>query len=110
MDDTDSGFPGMRAWFEGPVRESAVVYLNGKRAGSAWLPPYEVDVTALLAAGENKLKIVVGNTAVNRMAGSSLPNYKLLTTRYGDRFQPQDMENLKPVPSGILGKVKLIGR
>ncbi len=110
LEQPESRKPGMRAWFDGPVRESAVVYVNGKRAGSVWLPPYEVDVTAQLVAGENKLKIVVGNTAINMLAGSNLPNYKLLTTRYGDRFQPQDMDNLKPVPSGILGKVKLIGR
>ncbi len=110
LEDPKSNKPGMRAWFEGPVRESAVVYVNGKRAGSVWLPPYEVDVTSFLVAGENKLKIEVANTAINRMAGSSMPNYKLLTTRYGDRFQPQDMDNLKPVPSGILGPVKLIGK
>jgi hypothetical protein len=41
------------------------------------------------------------------MAGHSLPNYRLLNMRYGERFKPQDMDNLQPVPSGLLGSVRL---
>ncbi|MCC6365650.1 MAG: hypothetical protein IT165_19225 [Bryobacterales bacterium] len=44
---------GMRAWLDGPVREAAVVYVNGRRAGSVWMPPYSVDVTGLLMAGSD---------------------------------------------------------
>jgi hypothetical protein len=29
--------------------------------------------------------------------------YKLLNSRYGARFQPQDLDNLAPVPAGLLG-------
>lgn len=100
---------GMRAWFDGPIREAAVVYVNGQRAGAMWCPPYTLNVTKLLKRGENQLRIVVGNTAINHLAGQRLPDYKLLTLRYGDRFQPQDMENLQPLPSGLLGTVQLVG-
>ena len=30
---------GMRAMLDGPVREAAIVYVNGKRAGAVWCPP-----------------------------------------------------------------------
>ena len=49
----------------------------------------------------------MANTAINELAGQSLPDYKLLKLKYGDRFQPQDMENLQPLPSGILGQVRV---
>ncbi len=99
---------GFRAWLEAPVREAAEIFINGKRAGSLWCPPYELDVTALLRTGENRLEIVVSNLMINRMAGEPLPDYKDLIARYGDRFQPQDLENLQPVPSGLLGPVRLV--
>lgn len=99
------GTRGLRAWLEGPVREAAVVYVNGERAGSVWHPPYEVEVTPWLRAGRNTLRIVVANTAVNGMAGKSLPAYRLLDSLYRPRFEPQDVEELAPVASGLLGPV-----
>ena len=99
---------GMQAWLEGPVRESAVVYVNGRRAGSVWCPPYSLDLTHLLGRGENRLRIVVGNLAINYMAGHRLPDYRLLNLRYGERFQAQDMDKVRPVPSGLLGRIRLV--
>ncbi|HYE74198.1 MAG TPA: glycosyl hydrolase, partial [Blastocatellia bacterium] len=99
---------GMRAWYEGPVREAAVVYINGERAGSVWRPPYRLDIAKFLKPGQNQIKVIVGNTAINHMAGRKLPDYKLLILRYGDRFQPQDMDKVKPLPSGLTGKIQLI--
>lgn len=99
---------GMRAWLDGPVRDAAVVYVNDQRAGSVWMPPYSVEVTKLLKPGQNRIKVVVGNTALNYMAGHRLPDYRLLVLRYGDRFQPQDMDKVRPLPSGLLGPVRLI--
>ena len=101
---------GMRAWLDAPIRDAAVVYVNGQRAGSVWCPPYSIDVTKLLKPGANSLRIVVGNTAINYLAGHKQPDYKLLNQRYGERFQPQDMENLQPLPSGLLGTVRLIAQ
>ncbi len=99
---------GMRAWLDGPVRDAAVIYVNGVRAGSVWCPPYSLDITGYLKPGLNRLKIVVANVAVNHMAGRPLPDYKLLNLRYGVRFQPQDMDQIRPVPAGLLGPVRII--
>lgn len=101
---------GMRTWFEGPVREAAVVYVNERRAGSVWHPPYTVKLTGLVRSGDNHLRIVVANTAINEMAGAARPDYRLLNSRYGERFTPQDMQDLQPLPSGLLGDIHLVAR
>jgi glycosyl hydrolase family 106( putative alpha-L-rhamnosidase) len=97
----------MRAYFEGPIREAAEIYVNGERAGFVWHPPYTIDVRRFLTVGTNSLRIVVGNTAINQLAGRALPTYRLLNERYGERFVPQDMVNLQPLPSGVLGSLQL---
>jgi len=99
---------GMQAWLDAPVREAAVVYINGQRAGSVWCPPYSIDVTNLLRPGANKIRIVVANLALNHMAGTRLPDYRLLNLRYGERFQAQDMDKIQPVPAGLLGPIRLV--
>ena len=99
---------GMRALLSGPIREAAVITVNGQRAGSVWCPPYSIDITPFVKSGNNDLKIVVANTAVNYMAGHALPDYKLLNLRYGERFQPQDMDKVQPTSSGLMGPIRLI--
>jgi hypothetical protein len=101
---------GMRAWLESPVREAAVVYVNGQRAGSVWHAPYEIEIGGLLHACENSIRIVVANLAINEMAQGPLPDYKLLNGRYGERFQPQDLVNVQPLPAGLLGPIRLVAR
>jgi hypothetical protein len=107
IEPTASRAPGMRAWLESPVREAAEVSVNGQAAGAVWRPPYEVEVNKLLHAGENKIRIVIGNLAINELAGQALPDYKLLNVRFGERFTPQDMQDLRPLPSGLLGPIRL---
>lgn len=99
---------GTQALLDPPIQVAAVVYVNGKKAGSVWHPPYRLDVTSLLKQGSNTLQVRVANTAINERAGQALPEYRLLWERYGRRFEPQDMKNLKPLPSGLLGSVQLI--
>ncbi len=99
---------GMRAWYEGPVREAAEVLINDERVGSVWRPPYEIDVTGLFKRGQNKIRILVANTAVNHMAGRALPDYRLLNQLYGRRFDAQDMDKIQPIPSGLLGPIRLV--
>jgi hypothetical protein len=108
--DASQSGPGMRALLESPVREAAIVFVNGARAGAVWRPPYELEITKLLHAGPNKVRVEVANLALNALAGQNLPDYKLLNLRYGVRFQQQDMENLQPVPAGLLGPIRLIAR
>jgi hypothetical protein len=101
---------GMRAMLESPVREAALVLVNGKPAGTVWHPPYEVEVTALVRPGSNRIRAVVGNLAINVMAKGPLPDYRELNAKYGERFQPQDMANLQPLPSGLLAPVRVVAR
>ena len=102
---------GMRAMLEAPVREAAVVYVNGVRAGAVWCPPYQVDITALLnRQGRNSIRVIVANLAINALAKGPLPDYTALNARYGERFQPQDMDLVKPQPSGLLRPVTIVSR
>jgi hypothetical protein len=108
------GNQGYRANFQPPVGDAAVVFVNGRRAGSVWCPPYRVDVTGLLKTGPNQIQIQVAIRAVNYMAVTAhlpAPDYSALNanrTYGGNRFQPQDMNRIQPVPSGLLGTVHLV--
>ena len=99
-----------QAWLDGPVREAAEVYVNGRRAGAVWHPPYELDLTPYVHAGDNNVRIVVGNTAVNAMAGSPLPDRTQLTAKYGERFVNQGNKLVHPVPSGLTGPIRIMMR
>jgi alpha-L-rhamnosidase len=100
--------PGMRAWYDPPIREAAIVYINGQRAGSLWHPPYQLDVSKFLLSGQNHIEIRVFNTAINAWAALPPHDYKPLIAKYGDRFQMQDLDKVEPQPSGILGSIHLI--
>jgi hypothetical protein len=100
--------PGMHAYYDPPIREAAIIFINGQHAGSLWHPPYRLDVSKLLKPGQNHIEIHVYNTALN--AWSKLPShdYKPLIEKYGDRFQMQDLNRVQPIPSGILGAIHLV--
>ncbi len=100
--------PGMHAYFNPPIHEAALVTINGQPAGALWHPPYRLDITKLLKSGPNHIEIHVFNTALN--AWSALPphDYKPLIAKYGDRFQMQDLNQVEPIPSGILGQIHLV--
>jgi hypothetical protein len=100
--------PGMHALLDPPIRDAAIIYVNGRRAGSLWHPPYRIDLSGFVHPGENRLEVHVYNTAINELAGQPPRDYSSLYAKYGKRFTPQDVENLEPIPSGVLGQVKLI--
>jgi hypothetical protein len=106
--DTTARQQGTHVLINSPVRETAVVYINGVRAGSVWCPPYRLDITAQLHAGTNHIELRVGNTDINTLAGRTLTDYRLLNLRYTERFTAQNMQHLVPLPSGVLGQVKLV--
>jgi hypothetical protein len=97
------------ALVEPPIREAATVFVNGRRAGSVWVPPYRIDITDLLRGGANEIRIDVYNTAINQLAeGGRLPDMKALVERYGLRARLQDLEGLLPLPSGLLSPPRMV--
>ena len=101
---------GYAAQLDAPVRDAAVVYINGKPAGSVWCAPYRLDVTDLFKPGDNEISIDVANTAVNYLASHGFPNYDYsgLVKQYGSRFTPAAAAQYKPLPSGLLGPIRLL--
>jgi hypothetical protein len=104
----ESGIRGnsFRAAVAVPVREVAVVVLNGVECGRLWAPPYTLDVTAQLRPGRNELRLVVSNTAANALSRDTdiLALAEQSAARYGRRFRMQDLDlALQGVASGVLG-------
>ncbi len=91
-----------------PVRDAAIVRVNGRPAGTLWTAPWRLDVTALLTRGRNRVEVTVMNTALNALAARPAPDRRLLVARYGDRFQDQDQDKVAAQPSGLLGRVTLL--
>lgn len=102
--------PGMRAWYDPPVRDAAIVTINGRRVGSLWHPPYRLPVAGFLKPGKNQIVIKVYNTAINAWAALPPHDYQPLIEKYGDRFQMQDLDQVKPAASGLLGTIRLVSR
>jgi hypothetical protein len=72
----------------GEVAATAEVRVNGQAAGIRVAPPWKLDITAFVKAGENRLEILVCNTLAN--------HYLTVPTRY--RGNPK---------SGLIGPVQL---
>ena len=96
----------------GDLREQAEVFVNGKYAGRVWCVPYRLEIPSdLLVSGENKLEIFVTNLSYNRII--KMDKDKVPWKRFGDinivdiNYKPFDASKSKPVPSGILGDVKI---
>jgi hypothetical protein len=106
---SESSGPGYQADFDAPVREAAIVFINGHRAGSVWCPPYSLEVGPWLTTGDNEIRIQVANTAVNNIAAKGFPNYdnNAITAEFGNRFTPPSAHLFQPVPSGLLGPIQL---
>lgn len=99
-----------RALLAPPVREAAVVTVNGKPAGTLWAPPYRIDVTGLLKPGANEIAVTVMNTALNALAARGPVDLQVLTSRYGERFTNQDQNLIVAQPSGLTGPITLLAR
>jgi hypothetical protein len=86
------------------VGEVAQVLVNGEACGWAWAPPYAVDVTDHLRAGENTIAVRVLNTGLGALrACTGLTETVEAVTRIdGRRFRMQDLERAQlPTDSGL---------
>jgi len=97
-----------RAQVAAPVREAALVSVNGKPAGTLWAPPYRLDVTGLVKPGRNEISVRVMGSALNAAAARGPIDQTVLTLRYGARFSDQDVDKIVPQPSGLTGPVTLL--
>ncbi|WP_428937328.1 glycosyl hydrolase [Fontivita pretiosa] len=97
----------------GDVRESARVKLNGRPIGAAWAVPFRVsfDAAELRDAG-NVLEIEVTNLAANRIRDLDLRGVQWRIFKeinfVNINYKPFDASKWDPVPSGLLGPVKLV--
>jgi len=90
----------------GKVFEVTTVFLNGKRAGDLWMPPYSLEISALCRKGKNLVEIDVKNLLVNKVLGMEDPDFSEVERTYGRRFpEPKEKKQLGPKASGILGPV-----
>jgi hypothetical protein len=103
--------PDQRIWLDvGDVREVAEVSVNGQDAGILWKPPYRLDITDFLKAGQNRLEIKVMNNWVNRMVlDATLPEDKRLTrTNIYEGEGWLRNQGFELHPSGLFGPVRLL--
>jgi hypothetical protein len=85
----------------GQVQVMASVKLNGKDLGLLWKPPYRVEVTGAIKAGDNVLEIAVTNLWINRMLGDEeLPEDSDRNPDGTLKAWPQWVEEVKPSPTG----------
>ena len=110
----------------GRVEVIAEVIVNRKNLGTFWKPPFCIDVTSAIIAGENKIEIKVTNLWPNRMIGDEqypadykvfpeieLPDWVLDNEQRPDPRRktfttyPSWKKDDTLLPSGLIGPVRL---
>jgi alpha-L-rhamnosidase len=82
-------------WLDlGQVGDLAEVWVNGKLMGTAWKPPYRVDIASAAVPGANRIEIKAVNLWVNRLIGDVQPGVTQKIT-----FTWVDGKPLPPGPS-----------
>jgi len=109
------GGSGYRALLEPPVREIAVVEVEGEEVGVLWRPPFRIDLTGRLSAGTTRLRLRVFGTSA---AAAADPQHAALAAEqvalahetYGERFQMQELERMLDGVATGLGAVPVLRR
>ena len=95
----------------GDVREMASVYLNGQLIGRSWCVPFRITFPQNMLAENNVLTIEVTNVSYNRIIYLDKIGYRWKKFHeinfVNIRYNPFDASNDRPIPSGLLGPVKI---
>jgi hypothetical protein len=83
----------------GQVGDLAEVWVNGKLAGTAWKPPYKVDISRIVKPGLNHIEVRVTNLWVNRLIGDVQPGVRRKIT-----FTAVDGKLIPTSPSAPAGR------
>jgi len=96
---------GTGIWLNlGTVADMAEVWINGKRVGLAWHPPYRLLINQQLTPGDNILEIKVTNEWTNRLLGDKANPDKKVLDNYVNPFGGP----YKLTASGLMGPVQLL--
>jgi hypothetical protein len=92
----------------GEVKNVAEVTLNGKAFPAVWKPPFRVDITDAVKAGDNSVEIRVANTWRNRLLGDAQSPMEERVTWL--LYQPEGCFKGKQaaIPSGLIGPVGIL--
>ena len=96
----------------GDVRESARVRINGQEVATLFAVPYRCLVGKYLRAGVNTLEVEVTNLPANRIADMDRRNVPWRIYKDANivniHYKKDNYGKWEPVPSGLLGPVRLI--
>ena len=106
---------GNRTISLGEVREIARVRLNGRDLGVKFMPPYDFEIPeGVLKEKGNELEVEVTNLGANRLRWNDLNkvDWKYFTdiNMVDINYKKFDASQWKPLPSGLLGPVRLLSR
>lgn len=98
--------PGDRLVLDlGDVADLAEVTVNGKKVGSVWHAPWQIDIGSAVVEGENTLKVDVANLWVNRLIGDAQKGADKVTfTTF-----PTYSADAPLRKAGLIGPVRLLG-
>ncbi len=96
----------------GELRDVAEVFINEKSAGILWKKPYRIDISKLVQAGKNDLKIEIVNLWVNRLTGDMLLDPKDRFCKTNQSYMKSEVwpggdEPFRLQTAGLLGPVTI---
>ena len=95
------------------IRETARVTINGVDCGTVWALPYMLRIPANVLKEHNRIEIVVQNLSANlikKIDTQAIPWKKFYDINFVNiKYRTFDASKWDYVPSGLIGKVMLIG-